>query len=608
MDKMLSGRYRIIGAIGTGGMAVVYRAWDEQEKREVALKVLRPEFEADREFVRRFDHEAIAASKMSHENIVEMYGVGVEGERRYIVMEFVDGQTLKELIRKNKRIPPQMAVRYALRILAALDHAHKNNIIHRDIKPQNILVNKSGKIKVADFGIAKLVNEGTGTITDTNTALGSVHYVSPEQASGDAADMKSDLYSVGVVLYEMLTGCVPFDGETAVAVALKQVSEPPKSMRLIHRDISKGLDEVIMKALEKDPAQRYQTAAEMASDLKRALRMPGGGFVAGLYDDELYEVDEGDPSPVWRFLNRIGINAILISTACIAVLVFVAFATVKMSDVMYGVDIPNVTGYTRDVAEEMLGNYDLAVLLMEEYSTDVAKETVIRQEPEAGVRGRRSDEVTLYISAGTIPVELPDTESMTMSEAISLLSEYGFTRVSVEYVVDREKPVDEVLFQIPNNGVAQQGEVITLQVNSREIAVPELGGCTRQEAEAKLVEAGLKLGNVFTGYSMDDIPDTVVLQNPPANSYVFKGSGVDITIALENPVIYYANYAVYVPLTMSVRVELAAPDGTVRDVFSSDVEAGNHVSLDLTSKQKGEHIISVYFDGEINSQEAIDFQ
>lgn len=608
MDRMLSQRYRIDGVIGTGGMAVVYRAFDEVENREVALKVLRPEFEADRDFVRRFGHEALAASKMSHENIVKMYGVGNDGEKRYIVMELIEGRTLKELIRKNTRIAPQMAVRYALRILAALDHAHKNNIIHRDIKPQNILVDQTGKIKVADFGIAKLVNEGTGTITDTNTALGSVHYVSPEQASGETADAKSDLYSVGVVLYEMLTGVVPFDGETAVAVALKQVKEAPRSMRLIHRDISKGLDEVIMKALEKDPSMRYQTAAEMASDLKRALRMPGGGFVSGAYDDELYEIDEESISPFVRFLNRIGINAILIAVACVTVIAFVAFATVRLSDVLYGVDVPNVGGYTRDMAVGMLENYELEPLIVEEYNADVTAGTVIRQEPDNGVRARKSDIVTIYVSMGSVPVYLPDTVNMSYASAIGLLSEYGFTKVSVEYVVNPEMEIDLVVGQSPNDGVAQSGQVIELQVNSVEIRIPELSGLTRAEAEAKLIEQGLKLGNVTVGYSMDQLADTVAVQNPAAGIMALRGSEVDITIVLPNPTIFYAEYAMYAPLTMNVRIVQICEDGTEKEVFREDVEANTHLKIPLSSDHEGLHTIQVYIDGVLDSTEVVEFE
>lgn len=604
MNKVLSGRYRINGVIGTGGMAVVYRATDEKKQREVALKLLRPEYEADSDFVRRFAHEAIAASKMSHDNIVKMYDVGSDNGKKYIVMEYIDGDTLKDIIIRQRRIPANLAVRYALRILAALDHAHKNDIIHRDIKPQNILVDRNGEIKVTDFGIARLVNQGTGTISSTNVALGSVHYVSPEQAEGKPADAKSDLYSMGVVLYEMLTGTVPFDAESAVTVALKQVNEMPKSMRMLHRDISKGLDEVVMKALSKDPAQRYQTASEMAKDLKRALRMPGGGFIADFEDDE----DEFQPNSFWRYLRVHGLTTLLAAVACVGVMAAVAAGAVKVSDILYGVDIPNVTGYSYDIAQVMLYNYELQADMREMYSEDHPSGEVIRQEPEANERGRRNDVVTIYVSLGAEPVELPSTINMNLSDALGILSEYGFDRVSVEYVVVPDQEVDVVLEQIPNSGKAQEGQIITLKVNSNEVLVPQLYGLTTAQASQKLKEMGLKLGNVSNAYAMDASPETVVFQSPTADTEVYKGTSVDVYIALPNPTVYYAEFHVFAPLTMNVTIIQTSPGGTEKEAYNALVQTDDTLVIDLSSNEPGQHKVDVYFDGELDRTEYVEFK
>ena len=286
IGKTLDGLYTVRELIGTGGMAVVYRAYDKIRKRTVAIKVLRPEYESDEEFVRRFSREAEAASKVSHENIVNMLDVGIDGEVRYIVMEFVDGQTLKELIREKGRIPPDQALRMTIRILAAVDHAHRNGIVHRDIKPQNILVDRQGRVKVADFGIARLKTEQKTQLDENGaSALGSVHYFSPEQARGEVADEKSDLYSVGVVMYEMLTGRVPFVGDTPVSVAMQHINDAPPPITDYAPETPPAVVAVVMKALAKNPklllcdeptgALDYKTGKQVLALLQATCRRQG---------------------------------------------------------------------------------------------------------------------------------------------------------------------------------------------------------------------------------------------------------------------------------------------------------------------------------------------
>ena len=254
-EKILAGRYVLVEQIGVGGMAIVYRAIDRNTGQSVAVKVLKPEFNRDAEFVSRFQREAEAASKMTHHNIVNLLDVGMDGENRYLIMEYVKGQTLKEVIQQSGRIRPATAVQITIRILSALQHAHQNGIIHRDIKPQNILVHADGHIKVADFGIARMAN--SSTLTKGDSVMGSVHYFSPEQAQGQGTDVTSDLYSVGVTLYEMLTGRVPFDGDSPVAIAMQHLHAQPEPIRRYAPEVPEAICHVCLKAMEKNPQYRY---------------------------------------------------------------------------------------------------------------------------------------------------------------------------------------------------------------------------------------------------------------------------------------------------------------------------------------------------------------
>ena len=276
--KLLGNRYEMIEKVGNGGMATVYKAMDKVLKRNVAVKILRDEFTTDEEFIRRFEAEAQSAARLTHPNIVSIYDVGKEGNLYYIVMELIQGKTLKEIIIEEKGpLPWKWSVNVAIQIASALEMAHRNNIIHRDIKPHNIIITEDGIAKVTDFGIAKAVSNST--ITAFGTTIGSVHYFSPEHARGGFTDAKSDLYSLGVVMYEMVTGRVPFDADTPVSVALKHMQEEPEEPNKVNPHIPMAVDKIIMKALQKDTTLRYQSATEMLIDLRKALKNPDGDFV-----------------------------------------------------------------------------------------------------------------------------------------------------------------------------------------------------------------------------------------------------------------------------------------------------------------------------------------
>lgn len=598
IGRVLSGRYVVEAVVGTGGMAVVYRAYDRVRKQTVALKVLRPEYESDVEFVRRFSREAEAASKVSHENIANLLDVGIDGDVRYIVMEFVDGQTLKEMIREQGRIKPDQALRMTIRILAAVDHAHRNGIVHRDIKPQNILVDRQGHVKVADFGIARLKTSQTTLVEGENgaSALGSVHYFSPEQARGEVADEKSDLYSVGVVLYEMLTGQVPFDGETSVSVALKHVSEEPKSMRLYQSGISKALDEVVMRALCKDASKRYQTAAEMAADLRRTITHPRGGFVKYPQDPEeaerQREARKRKRQRDHRRLVKLALIAGVLLVLCVAMVVS-WFFLVRNQTV-----VPFVVGMTQDDAIDALGAASLPASVDTAYSEEYEAGYVVSQSVAEGSRVREGTAVSIVVSVGSQWFYMDDYIGLMEDEALAALSTSGAKSVTADYIQSDEAD-GTVLAQTPAQGWQPKDTPVVLTVSGQSVRVPSLEGLTLEGAQALLEAEGLTLGAV-TETDASDLPEhTVVEQSVPADSEVLAGTAVDLKISGSEPSLYYpaSPFTVAVPIDgLQVEITITMPSGGEAVAYSGELPAGTH-QVDLSSSEPGEHVVRVYLDG-----------
>ncbi|MBR6009036.1 MAG: protein kinase [Clostridia bacterium] len=593
MNKLISGRYSIISTIGTGGMSVVYKAKDEKTGRIVALKILKDEYRKDADFIKRFRHEATAAQSLSHPNIVKLYTVGSDQDTQYITMEYINGRTLSEIIRDEGPLSETRCVRYAVKILDALSQAHKKGIIHRDIKPDNILIDEDDNVKVADFGIARMAGSKEGSVTtNSNIVVGSVHYVSPEQAQYNEADARSDIYSMGIVLYEMLTGTVPFDGDTPVAIALQHIKTLPSSMRLINKNISKGLDEVVLKALQKKPEMRYQTAANLSKDLKRSLRYPKGGFV--------------NRSALGAFLFRNGLNSLLIALSVITIVSLIVYGFVNVSDILYGVDVPEVVGLQEEAAVEQIKKSQLYAVTEYEYSYTVDEGLVISQTPQSG-RSRQNRAVSLTVSLGAEPIALPNTVGMDSDEAFKVLSEHGFPTVLARYTYDAEQKNGTVLEQSPNEDTAKPGETVTLTINALLQQVPPLTGKTRLSAMEALETRGLAYEIIYA-YSADGTPDTVLLQSPGAGTLVSKGSTVKLYVSLQNPVKYTATYGLKIPLSMNVILMLKSPSGVEQEIFNRDCEMDEVIYLELESDEGGEHQIDIYFDGILRISEEVDFQ
>jgi len=617
-ERILSGRYALRDIVGTGGMSIVYRAWDSQQRREVAVKVLREEFSNDEEFVRRFTNEAHAVLQMHHANIVDIYGLGQDGQTRYIVMEYVDGVTLKEMIRQEGPIKIRRAVQMVIRILAAVDHAHKNHIVHRDIKPQNIMVNADFQVKVTDFGIARATNADHQNPVDVpereqkpeprKNVLGSVHYFSPEQASGHVADEKSDLYSVGVVLYEMLTGKVPFDGDSAEDVAIKHVREtavPPSS---VLPEISRALDQVIERALAKDPQQRYQTAAEMAADLKRALQMPDGGFI----ETEQVQPPE-EPQPKKKISIQPGKLLRAAAVAAVAAVLIGAFFLGRgvMRRVLATIETPDMVEMNIEDAVDRLDAEGILYLIEETPEGEKPIGTIIGQYPPAGERLERGSRLTLYVSTGAHSSYVPTLVGMDVHDAQERIIEYGLSVGTVEYVLSLEKP-GTVIDQEPNQGTyAIDDSMVNMLVSGQSAAMPDCSGYTLEEAKILLDLDGFALGSV-TDVIGESAPDTVIGQSVSPGKQTLAGETVDLTVSRLDPeTAKRCNLRIRftVPTERSeVRMTLEDGDG-LRTVYRYQLVQGEHeVDLTLLSRTQGMHRLCVYIDGETAIEKEIEFR
>ena len=556
IGKTIANRYEIISQTGVGGMATVYTARDNVLNRKVAIKVLKDEFTTDEEFVKRFNSEAQAAASLSHPNIVSIYDVGNEDGIYYIVMELVRGKTLKQIITEEGALPWKWSVNIAMQIASALETAHKNNIVHRDIKPHNIIITEDGVAKVTDFGIAKAVSNST--ITAFGTTIGSVHYFSPEQAKGGYTDAKSDIYSLGVVMYEMLTGRVPFDSDTSVSVALKHMQEPPVPPMEINDNIPQAVNDIILKAMEKEPMARYQTATAMMRDLSRALKDPEGEFVeeenlddgltrrmGAITDDMLKQSATANKKKkqkkgIAKFFEEhpkakgpiIVLICLILFVASIAVT-----SAILSANEAKDVQIPNLIGKTEEDAKaelkELKLNYEK---VSEDYNADQEAGKIYEQSPAYTPNYKvkeKSTTIKVKVSKGTEKVTVPKVAGMTYDEAVKELEN---NKLKAEKIEETSKEIKEgiVISQETNpNTEANAGETVKIHVSIgtgiAQVVMPSVLGKTESDARQTLEGKNLK---VNVEYSEDTTKDNgiVLSQNIKSGENIDEGTEITITV------------------------------------------------------------------------------
>lgn len=564
IGKKLNGRYKIIGNIGSGGMANVFLAHDLILDREVAVKVLRFDFQNDKNAIRRFQREALAATELVHPNIVTVYDVGEEDGMQFLVMEYVKGMDLKRYIQTHYPVPYLQIVDIVQQILSAVALAHQHRIIHRDLKPQNILINEEGVVKITDFGIAIALSETS--ITQTNSMLGSVHYLSPEQARGSMATNQSDIYAIGIILYEMLTGKVPFDGESAVTIALKHFQDEIPSIRIYDKNVPQSLENVVLKATAKEQADRYKTADEMREDLSTALspeRLNEPRWEPHALNDETRALtpitaemiaeqpaepavtepeveetaDQKQEKPKKKRKKWWLILPILVIAALLVIGGYFVFGGGRGD-----VEIPKVSGDTETVAREKLEAAGLKVAdETEEIADDEIEEgNVVKTDPQEGTEVKKNSEITLYISSGTEKITLKNYEEKNFEDVKAELIKLGFSEDQIKEETKSSDAIGEglIISQSPDVGekVSPKEDDITFVVSTgpESFAMEDYYGQRIEDVRAALTSKGVPTENIYEQSAPSDEPvGTVINQAPGAGESVITSQTV-ITLTVSS--------------------------------------------------------------------------
>ncbi len=642
----IADRYEILDKIGTGGMSDVYKAKDHILGREVAVKVLKQEFAEDVTFVTKFRSEAQSAAGLEHANIVNIYDVGSENGMYYIVMEYVEGITLKTYIEKKGQLNFKEAISIAIQVGRGIEAAHNKGIIHRDIKPQNIIISTEGKVKVTDFGIAR----ATTSNTIHADVMGSVHYASPEQARNGYVDGKSDIYSLGIVMYEMVTGRVPFDGDTTVAVALQHLQEEMVAPSAYAPELPISLEKIILKCTMKSPDRRYATIEDLLLDLKKALVSPNEDFVTigsadgvektrvispeeqeqireGLAEgeeadeDELLEDEEAEDEdgPVNPKLDKaITIMGIAAAVIIIAIVIYIVgsffglfhFGTKKNNSDKDSktqaeqVEMIKVVGMTEDEAVAALKKAGISYEIVYESSDDAEEGDVIKQSADEGDKVSTTEKVKITVCKEG-DLEIPSVVGMDSDAAIQTLKDKGFkANRTFEYSSDVAE--GQVISQTPT-GVGKKGDTVTIVVSAgiQSVQVPSLTNKTQQEAANELASVGLQVGNVTTEYSDNYAAGKVIRQGITQGKTVDAGTSVDLVISDGKKPEYYS-YSGSVSNTHDVPVSVVLKDAEGVAIASWDLQANQSLNISAKDIATSSGTIEITGDG-VNETKTVTF-
>lgn len=620
-------RYKLEDFIGQGGMSLVYRAVDIRTGHSVAVKILKSEYNSDKEFLERFQREAQAASLMSHHNLVNLLDVGVEGEYRYLVLEYVNGNTLKDIIRQKGRLNYQTAIQITIRILSALQHAHDNGIIHRDIKPQNVLIHADGHVKVSDFGIARMTN--AFTISKGDTVVGSVHYSSPEQATGSVVEATSDIYSTGVVMYEMLTGRVPFVGDTPVAVAMQHVQDPPPPITDFAPETPPAVVAVVMKALEKNPKNRFQSAREMADALMKAkdgkldpaeVALESSGLRPVVKSVQqparMRELSPHGPqgtarrAPVRRRRNHRRIAELVLSSlAAACVLAALAFGVVQVyTRVSRSAVAPDVVGLSVGDAQTLARREGLNWQQTDINHDTIPAGTVISQIPEPDTAMEKGDSLLVAVSLGPVSTAMPDLSGMNYEDATKKLKDRGFGNIVLIKTVS-SSPVGTVLGQSPKAGESfLSGQSAELTISGGSTMVPELTGRPYEEAVSLLRESNLTEGTpVYTEVTDASQVGQVLGQMPAMGTIAVLDAPVTLTVGIESEP-YQGEVSLEVPEADHDRIlrVMLEIDGEEHVEYEGTAPAsGGNMLVPISASVEGEVPCRVYLDGELYLEQTV---